>query len=272
MPLPAPRGAAAAEAPASAAETASATTAAPSSTAAEERSGAVIAPTPACAPQPAAAATAQQRKEKKCQHEKRQNKTNGKAAAGGGLAPLRFGQRLALRDFHHRGDPGFYAAGEIAVFETRRDLLVDNAIGDRVRQHASESVADFDAQLAVFRRDDEDRAVIEAFFTDLPLLGDFDAEVLDRLAFKTRDGEHDDLMTGRVLELLEALIERTRTVARHEAGVVVDAPLERRRVEGCEGCDKKNDDQEGEERRCFTLKPNSAVVAPQHGGEPRTLP
>src|SRR6185369_15921570 len=174
-PSPAPRRSAAAETAAATAEASSAT-AASTPAAAAEKWAAIVAAASAGAPETAAAAAAQRGEQKISKEEQRQNQSDGKTGITRSLAPLRFGQRLALRDFHHRGDAGFDAAGEIAVFETRRDLLLDNAVGDRVGQHAFESVADFDAQLAVFRRDDEDGAVIEAFFADLPLLGDFDAE------------------------------------------------------------------------------------------------
>ena len=98
----------------------------------------------------------------------------------GGAAPARAAASPSIT-LIMRVDAGIDAAVEIAAAKARNDDVFDDAIGDGVRQHAFQTVPDFDAQLAIVLRDQQQRAVVDAFAAELPLLDDAHGILLDRL-------------------------------------------------------------------------------------------
>src|SRR6188508_445906 len=100
-----------------------------------------------------------------------------------GCAARRRRQRFPVDDAHHPVHGGGDPAVEIAAPELRYDILVDDAVGDRVGQCAFEPVADFDPDLAVLQGDEEQRAVIDALPAELPGLRHAKRVLLDCLRF-----------------------------------------------------------------------------------------
>src|SRR4029077_2093759 len=105
----------------------------------------------------------------------------------------RLGQLLAVDEADHAVDTCGNAAGEIAALESRRDVLVDDALAGDVGDRAFESIADLDAQAAVVLGDDEQRAVIDLLAADLPGLRHPQRKLLDRLTVRGRHDQHRDL-------------------------------------------------------------------------------
>ena len=106
---------------------------------------------------------------------------------------LRRRQRLAVDDADHAVDARRDAAGEVALAEARRDRLVDDAVGDEVRERALEPAADLDAKRAVVLRDEQQRAVVRLLAAELPRVDDADRVLLDRLGLRGRHDQHGDL-------------------------------------------------------------------------------
>jgi len=61
------------------------------------------------------------------------------------------------------------------LLETRHDIFVNDALGDRIGQNAFDAVAGFDFQLAVILGDYQQHAVIHALATEFPGIGNADA-------------------------------------------------------------------------------------------------
>ena len=98
----------------------------------------------------------------------------GRCAVAASGSPLPTTPMIAI-------DAGVDAGRELVLPEQRRDRLGDDPPRRRVGQHAFESVADLDAQLAVVLGDHEQRAVVLALAADLPRFGDANRIRLDRL-------------------------------------------------------------------------------------------
>ncbi len=143
----------------------------------------------------------------------------------------RLGQRLFANNFVDGGYTGDDAAGVILLAEVRYDVVSGDAFRDGVGQYTFETVADFEAEPAVFDRDHQDRAVIMPLFSDLPVLRNADAEALDIFAVKGRDRQHHDLMTGIAFKLGELGLERLGLTRLQHVSVVVDAAAQGWHVE-----------------------------------------
>ena len=63
------------------------------------------------------------------------------------------------------------AAVKVARPETRRDLLVNDTLAERIGQDAFQSVADLDKHLVVLDKNEEHRSVVFAFLAHLPRPG-----------------------------------------------------------------------------------------------------
>ena len=89
----------------------------------------------------------------------------------------RFRQGLSLDHAHHpierRGD----AAMEVAAAELGHDVLVDDPVGDGVRERTLEAITDFDPHLPVLQGDQEQRAVVDTLATQLPGLRHAEARI-----------------------------------------------------------------------------------------------
>jgi len=127
---------------------------------------------------------------------------------------------------NHAIDAGGDPAGEIALLEARRDVLGDDPVRDRVGDHALQTAADFDAQLAVVFRDEEQRAVVDPLAPELPLVDDANRVLLDRLRARARDDQDRDLASLLRLERRELRFERGALAGVERSGQVRDARSE----------------------------------------------
>ena len=119
-------------------------------------------------------------------------------------------------------------AGKIAGLEFRRDDLVDDPLGGDVGQRALKAVTDLDAEMAVVLGNDDQRTVIDLLAADLPGFGHPQRELLDRLAIRGRNDQYRDLAALPGLEIPQGLVQRGDVAAAERAGLVDDAPHQRR--------------------------------------------
>src|SRR5262245_24449018 len=105
-------------------------------------------------------------------------------------------------------DPATDAAGEIVGPKARNDGVLDDELRYRVGERAFEAITDLDAHLAFVRRDDQQRAGILLFLSDLPLTPELVAVVLNRGSLKRLQRNHNELAGGLGLELGELALER----------------------------------------------------------------
>ncbi len=162
---------------------------------------------------------------------------------------LGLGQGLAVDDGDHALDAGRDAAREVALAESRRDGLVDDAVGDEVRERALEPAADLDAKRAVLHRDEEQRAVVRLLAAELPRVDHADRVLLDRLGRCGRHDQHRDLRAFPRLERGELFLERRAFRRRQRAGLVRDARLERRHGLQCLRAGRRHRSGDGHEPR-----------------------
>ena len=156
----------------------------------------------------------------------RMNRNGSSARQAGdvlrGCAARRRRQRFPVDDAHHPVHGGGDPAVEIAAPELRHDVLVDDAVGDRVGQRAFEPVTDFDPDLAVLQGDEEQRAVIDALPAELPGLRDAKRVLLDCLRLGRGNDQHRDLAALRLLECAQLRVESRDLVRRQRAGEIGD--------------------------------------------------
>jgi hypothetical protein len=110
-------------------------------------------------------------------------------------------ERLAFDGAHDAVGAGADAAVEVALLEARRDVFVDDALRDQVREHAFEAVTNLDAQLAVVLRHDQERRVIHALAAELPRFLHAHRVLVDGLRLSRGHDQHRDLAALARLEL-----------------------------------------------------------------------
>ena len=120
---------------------------------------------------------------------------------------------LASRRGQYRIDARKNAFVEFSALEPWNDIGIENRAGFSIRQHAFESVADLNANLAIAGRPQEQQAVVAILFADAPeveyLFGDFfDGKPVER---SNDDDRHFNAV--RSLDIADRLIE-----ARHRFG------------------------------------------------------
>ena len=82
--------------------------------------------------------------------------------------PAWFGQGLAADQPHDAREAGIDAASIVALFEARRDRLVNDAFGGQVGDCAFERFGHLDAQPAVLHRDNQQQAVTNVLAANFP--------------------------------------------------------------------------------------------------------
>ncbi len=86
--------------------------------------------------------------------------------------PFRHGRPGSFVFAFRRREDGLHAsrqaAVEIAGLEARRDLLVNDALAQRVGQHAFQPVADLQKQLVFLHENEQHRAVVLVLLPHLP--------------------------------------------------------------------------------------------------------
>ncbi len=116
------------------------------------------------------------------------------------------GHELLARAGQH-GDDGVDAIrdaiGHVAALEARHDHVADDGVRRSVGQRAFQAVADLDPQLAIVRRDDQQRAVVLALLADAPAAAERQPPVLDRTAPQARKRDDHQLDRGLVLQALQ---------------------------------------------------------------------
>src|SRR5215471_12498034 len=117
-------------------------------------------------------------------------------------------------------DPATDAASEIVRPKARNDGVLDDELRYRVGKRAFEAITDFDAHLAFVRRDDQQRAGILLFLSDLPMTPELVTVVLDRGSLKRLQRNHNELSGGLGLELGELALERGLGRRVEDSGIV----------------------------------------------------
>src|SRR6266540_1620926 len=227
MPLPAPRGAAAAG------EAAATGEAAPSPAAGEPpASAAEAAPAgpPAASPEGPPAARSSRQERKHDEEEQEEGEWNGAPretrTAVSSRSLVHRGPRafvLPLRRGDHRVHAGFDPARVIVCAEPRHDLPLNDPVRDGVGKYALEAVSDLDAQFPVVYEDEERGPVVLFRLADAPFLEGADGEILDREVLRELAVDpHDDLVRRVPLELLELPGERVHALGPENSSVVGD--------------------------------------------------
>src|ERR1700735_882618 len=177
---------------------------------------------------------AEQAPEDRAQHAARdhhQHEPEGQQIAHAALvlpSAVRRGQRLPVSDGDHLLDSLFDSSVVVPQLEMRRDRLVDDAIRDRVRQSPFQAVPHLDAYPPIVFGDQQYRAVVDPFASELPLLRNADTVLLDLLRLRAWNDQHGNLAALLGLEIGEFSLDAVDRAARERAGQVDDPPRQRR--------------------------------------------
>ena len=126
----------------------------------------------------------------------------------------------------------------------RNDGLIDDAVGDGVRQRSLETGAHLDTHAPVILGDQQDDAVLDALAPELPCVGDPDAELLDFLGLGRGHDQHRDLAALLGLEGGELGLDAVDHAARQGSREVGDPRRERRHCDlGARGERGQNEEQ-----------------------------
>ncbi len=87
------------------------------------------------------------------------------------------------------GDAGDDPLAKRTRLEVRGDHIADDSPGEKVGQPAFQPVADLDSDLAVGFGDQQDGAIVRFLLADLPVLGNPDGEIRQRIALEGRNGQ-----------------------------------------------------------------------------------
>jgi len=131
-------------------------------------------------------------------------------------------QRFAVDHADHLVDAGFDAGVEVARFEARRDVLIDDAVRDRIRQSALQAPSHFDAHAPVVLRHQQDGAVIDVFSSGPPRLGNANAVLFDCLRLGGGHDEYGDLTTLLALQVGQFGLDARHRTAGQSTGQVDD--------------------------------------------------
>ncbi len=157
---------------------------------------------------------------------------------------------------------------KITATELGHDVLVDDPVGDGVRERPFEAVTDFDPHLPVLQSDQEQRAVVDTLAAQLPRLRHPERVLLDRLRLGSGDDEHGDLAALRLFESAELGFERSDLVRRQRPGEVGDRRSQRRHrhklLRRCQGGHRQqgDGDQARRQRRNPPVQPGDHESAP----------
>ena len=130
------------------------------------------------------------------------------------------------------------SARVVAGPEMRPHLLLDHALGDRVRNRAFQRAGDLDAGLPVLGRDHQQQAVADSAPADLPGRTDAIGEVLDRFHARARNDHERHLRAVVGFEAREPGFER-RAVGGAEHTRQVDDTRQRRNEQQPVGSDRR---------------------------------
>ena len=109
------------------------------------------------------------------------------------------------------GQDGLHAFSETAViiagFKTRGDLLVNNSLGQRIRQNTFKAVTHLQKHFAILNEHEEYRAVVFGLLPDAPFPRDAHGVIFDGgVRLHLRIDGNENLLGGLALEILELLI------------------------------------------------------------------
>ncbi len=131
----------------------------------------------------------------------------------------RLGRRLGLRRqlarlflgqgklADQRVGPSFDASGHVARLELGDDELLDDDRRQPVGENAFEAITDLDPQLALIRRDDQQRAGVLLLVADPPGAAQAVAIVGDFVAFEAGQGRHHQLALRLGFQRRQLLVE-----------------------------------------------------------------
>jgi hypothetical protein len=167
---------------------------------------------------------------------------------------------LAFDEPHHAIGAGANPAVEVALLEARGDVLLDDALDDRVGQRALDAAPGDDPDAPVLLRHQEQHAVVDPLAAELPGIEDAHAVFDRRLGLGGRHQQHGDLAALARLELGERLLERRVLLVVQRAGEVGDARLERRHRNLRQG-DGREEQRLKEQRACPEVRWGCARAA-----------
>ncbi len=145
-------------------------------------------------------------------------------------------------------DDGVGAGADAALIvvdaKTRQDLALDDDAGDGVGERALEAIADFDANLALVRRDDQHDAVVAALLADAPMAAELVAVFLNRPSAQRFQRDDDELRRRFGLETFELGIEVDLRRGIENVRFVDDAAGELREIVVLRECDPARREQQ----------------------------
>lgn len=115
----------------------------------------------------------------------------------------------------------------IAFFKLRRDFVLDDTLGERVRHRTLESIAHLHEHLSGIDENEQADSVFLIALPQLPLLKNSERVVLNRrIRLHVAPDGDDDLIGSITLELLELRVELRDEVGGNDARVIIE-PLRR---------------------------------------------
>src|SRR5262245_31405870 len=143
-------------------------------------------------------------------------------------APLECGPTLcivrglvcAFDGFENRFRSRPHARRNITHFETRDDLVANDAGRPQIGQRPLKAIADFNSELSLLECDEQQDAVVGAFLTQLPRRGDTMGILFERLSLEGRKDQDRHLIAGFYLVRLQLCTELLRIVRRQDSGKV----------------------------------------------------
>src|SRR5215469_5238149 len=155
---------------------------------------------------PSAATNSRQRSEAKEDQQQPRDRERGDYR-GGHNTPCIAGcagdirHRLAAQHLQDRGGAGDNAGAEVAAAKVRQNLALDYRPIDCVGQRSLKPVADFDADLVLLGRDNQQHAVVFALLPDSPEAAELVTEIFDRKTLQRRKSYDHDLLAAYALVL-----------------------------------------------------------------------
>jgi hypothetical protein len=219
------------------------------------------------------------------EHEDGDEEQNGEPIDGGlvGIVPGS-GARLDLRRIAGQRQRDIThavldTAREIAGAEARQDRIVDDDPRQGIGEDRLQSVADFDTDLALVRRDDQEHAIVELLGADAPVPAELIAVVLDLVALQRWQRHHHHLIGALILELFQLLGERLLILRAQQIRVVDHAAGQRGKGWGGgnrkQRKAKRGDKRQNEDARRVRAQRHQGHEASLAGNGPagaRTLP
>ena len=127
-------------------------------------------------------------------------------------------------------DAGRQATVKIARFKTWRNLFINDALAERVRQNPLQPITRLQKHSVILDKDKEHRAVVFILVANSPGPEDADAIIIHRgIGLHLRKNGDDDLLGSLALKIFQRLVQLRNRGGRNHIGVVVEISRGRRR-------------------------------------------